>query len=144
MFSLSPGLVNRLVLWTRGLFVLWLVCVCLFHTLINIAQASCIYYTGLLYITPALCVSYTGLYDEGGGEWGVTGITMSVLLSVIPCAWALSRRYRGFCKYPLDRSTFSNQSWCGEIVQELCESRGGRPGLSVLTSLLVSVDVKIY
>ena len=29
------------------------------------------------------------------------------------------------------------------IVQELCESRGGRPGLSVLTSLLVS-DVKIY
>ena len=29
------------------------------------------------------------------------------------------------------------------IVQELCESRGGRPGLSVLTSLLVSMDVKI-
>ena len=33
---------------------------------------------------------------------------------------------------------------CSDIVQELCESRGGRPGLSVLTSLLVSVDVKIY
>ena len=33
---------------------------------------------------------------------------------------------------------------CGFIVQELCESRGGRPGLSVLTSLLVSVDVKNY
>ena len=30
------------------------------------------------------------------------------------------------------------------IDQELCESRGGRPGLSVLTSLLVSVDVKLY
>ena len=30
------------------------------------------------------------------------------------------------------------------IVQELCENRGGRPGLSVLTSLLVSVDVKLY
>ena len=30
------------------------------------------------------------------------------------------------------------------IVQELCESRGDRPGLSVLTSLLVSVDVKLY
>ena len=30
------------------------------------------------------------------------------------------------------------------IVQELCDSRGGRPGLSVLTSLLVSVDVKNY
>ena len=32
----------------------------------------------------------------------------------------------------------------GVIVQELCESRGGRPGMSVLTSLLVSVDVKNY
>ena len=30
------------------------------------------------------------------------------------------------------------------LVQELCESRGGCPGLSVLTSLLVSVDIKIY
>ena len=29
------------------------------------------------------------------------------------------------------------------IVQELCESRGGRPGLSVLTSLLASVDIII-
>ena len=27
-------------------------------------------------------------------------------------------------------------------VQELCESRGGRPGLCILTSLMVSVDVK--
>ena len=31
-----------------------------------------------------------------------------------------------------------------DIVQELGESRVGRPGLSVLTSLLVSVDVKNY
>ena len=30
------------------------------------------------------------------------------------------------------------------IVQELCESRGGRPELSALTSLLVSVDVRNY
>ena len=29
-------------------------------------------------------------------------------------------------------------------VQELCERRGGRPGLSVLTILVVSVDVKQY
>ena len=39
-----------------------------------------------------------------------------------------------------------NAGWVDEqklIVQELCESRGGRPGLSVLTSLLVSVDVKL-
>ena len=40
-------------------------------------------------------------------------------------------------------------SWCWlpvwwYIVQELCESRGGRPGLSVLTNLLVFVDVKNY
>ena len=32
----------------------------------------------------------------------------------------------------------------GNIVQELRESRGGRPGLSILTSLLVSMYVKIY
>ena len=35
-------------------------------------------------------------------------------------------------------NSISNSS----IVQELCESRGGLPGLSVLTSLVVSVDVK--
>ena len=29
-------------------------------------------------------------------------------------------------------------------AQELCKCRGGRPGLSVLTSLLVSVDIKLY
>ena len=40
------------------------------------------------------------------------------------------------------RACFNLKGDC--IVQELCESRGGRPGLSVLTSLLVSVDVKIY
>ena len=48
---------------------------------------------------------------------------------------------------PLFRVNFSQQSVnpaAQLIVQELCESRGGRPGLSVLTSLLVSVDVKIY
>ena len=42
----------------------------------------------------------------------------------------------------------SHYGLCGRkatlIVQELCESRGGRPGHSVLTSLLVSVDVKNY
>ena len=38
----------------------------------------------------------------------------------------------------------ANNKCADFIVQELCESRGGRPGLSVLTSLLVSVDVKIY
>ena len=32
--------------------------------------------------------------------------------------------------------------WERRRVQELCESRGGRPGLPVLMSLMVSVDVK--
>jgi len=31
---------------------------------------------------------------------------------------------------------------CYFIVQELCENRGGHPGLSNLTSLKISVDVK--
>ena len=34
------------------------------------------------------------------------------------------------------------RSRCYLRVQELCESRGGRPGLPVLMSLTVSVDVK--
>ena len=38
----------------------------------------------------------------------------------------------------------SNNESLTFIAQELCESRGGRPELSVLTSLLVSVDVKLY
>ena len=40
--------------------------------------------------------------------------------------------------------TGSDWKWDSSIVQVLCESRGGRPGLSVLTSLMVSVDVKQY
>ena len=39
---------------------------------------------------------------------------------------------------------FKFRTFIDYIVQELCESRGGRPGLSVLTNLLVSVDVKNY
>ena len=45
------------------------------------------------------------------------------------------------CRYKVHKLY---QRYILNIVQELCESRGGRPGLSVLTSLLVSVDVKIY
>ena len=46
----------------------------------------------------------------------------------------------------MDQSGYIWLGYAGQdiIVQELCESRGGRPGLSVLTSLLVSVDVKFY
>ena len=39
-----------------------------------------------------------------------------------------------------DKNVFN--VWSLYKVQELCESRGGRPGLSVLLSLTVSVDVK--
>ena len=42
------------------------------------------------------------------------------------------------------QNTALSASRAFSIVQELCESRGGRPGLSVLMSLLVSVDVKLY
>ena len=48
-------------------------------------------------------------------------------------------QYTYYCYYIFNKLNASI-----EIVLELCESRGGRPGLSVLTSLLVSVDVKIY
>ena len=52
---------------------------------------------------------------------------------------AVSVRERKIVLYKSDQ-----QHQLGHIVQELCESRGGRPELSVLTSLLASVDVKIY
>ena len=37
-----------------------------------------------------------------------------------------------------------NPVYCRTQIKELCESRGGRPGLSVITSLVVSVDAKQY
>ena len=43
-----------------------------------------------------------------------------------------------------DHSLAENITLSEFIAQELCESRGGRPRLSVLTSLLVSVEVKPY
>ena len=44
----------------------------------------------------------------------------------------------------IDKCSYQKKSRLLFIVQELCGSRGGRPGLSVLTSFLVSVDVKLY
>ena len=65
--------------------------------------------------------------------------------------WHRGRLYTalGKMKHPRSLRYFLDvyEEWWvsfGIIVQELCESRGGRPGLSVLTSFLVSVDVKIY
>ena len=48
----------------------------------------------------------------------------------------------GTCKGSLQEST-NSKCLAGSIyiVQELCESQGRRPGPSVLTSLLVSVDI---
>ena len=43
-----------------------------------------------------------------------------------------------------ERKERENERGTGHSSGAVCESRGGRPGLSVLTSLLVSVDVKIY
>ena len=62
------------------------------------------------------------------------------LTSIPPYRWAKPAHM--LCCF---HSRMSTRTFRGRfIVQELCESRGGRPGLSVLTSLLVSVDVKIY
>ena len=63
--------------------------------------------------------------------------------------WVHTHRYNGtFVNYIAEpiAATLKRRTSCshGLIVQELCESRGGRPELSVLTSLLVSVDVKLY
>ena len=49
-----------------------------------------------------------------------------------------------YYRYDDDDDDDDNNNNNNIIVQELCESRGGRPGLSVLTSLPVSVDVKLY
>ena len=40
------------------------------------------------------------------------------------------------------QSNSRHNTFVGLRVQQLCESRGGRPGLPVLMSLTVSVDVK--
>ena len=63
------------------------------------------------------------------------------------------QHFHRFDPYVFNTPAIVGKSWeyfsktytvCNCIVQEQCESRGGRPGLSVLTSLLVSVDVKQY
>ena len=65
----------------------------------------------------------------------------------------LIKEKHAMCKYPHTNQWYINKQKpliniiiqsIMIIVQELCESGGGRPGLSVLASLLVSVDVKLY
>ena len=56
-----------------------------------------------------------------------------------PCTSGLLR----WATYRVYRSMVVAVHW-HLLVQELCESRGGHPGLSILTSLLVSMDLKLY
>ena len=69
--------------------------------------------------------------------------TLDVLMceiKVTPCNLVFG------CSGDADNAACEKDMSCSNsfIVQELFESRGGGPGLSILTSLLVSVDVKIY
>ena len=78
-------------------------------------------------------------------------LTRLMIIFVFVCPYLYKREYTLIKPKPVQLTSFylSLQS-CSHcrirlaIVQELCESRGGGPGLSVLTSLLVSVDVKLY
>ena len=63
-------------------------------------------------------------------------LCLKLMLDTNKSTWLTSLAYTGLLK--------GTNRTKDPIVQELCESRGGRPGLSVLTSLLVSVDVKLY
>ena len=98
---------------------------------------------------PVLQVPYrANLGEGGGGGWGVVGGGWgeAYILRSSSKLWYDKQRGRP----PLNHCCLNVTvySHCcpllAPIVQELCESRGGRPGLSVLTSLLVSVDVKLY
>ena len=58
--------------------------------------------------------------------------------------WVLPAGFPGLRR---GREAVSHKGFClseglSDRVQERCESRGGRPGLSVLTSLMVFEDVK--
>ena len=53
-------------------------------------------------------------------------------------------RWGGVVSWVTGRAHSCNTSSSENIVQEPCESRGDRPGLSILTGLLAAVDVKIY
>ena len=79
----------------------------------------------------------------GGGRWGREGGGLRAWVNLSGLFPLLPRKARAQSGGPIRIKTVTKTKQ-DQIVQELCESRGGRPGLSVLTSLLVSVDVKIY
>ena len=72
-------------------------------------------------------------WPEGGGEEEAGG-------GACLGGWSLRELSLGF--WNKDQWIKSKRKKSNLIVQELCESRGGRPGLPVLMSLVVSVDVK--
>ena len=67
-------------------------------------------------------------------------------MAMVGCRKPVLRVFPGIVvKFRLEYFINSKGAFLNKIiVQELCESRGVRPGLSVLTSLLVSVDIKNY
>ena len=95
-----------------------------------------------------------GLWSfRGVPHWGVrrvasSGSRLTKTLSIVrrDCLANLFYCRSDACKWRqlIGGTTKQQVQFVMITVQELCESRGGRPGLSVLTSLLVSVDVKIY
>ena len=78
------------------------------------------------------CSRWCQCFDTAQAKADVYGLGLWSVWQPVPEGW----RTQNYL------NTKSNM--CIIIVQELCESRGGRPGLSVLMSLLVSVDVKNY
>ena len=76
-------------------------------------------------------------------DWvGVLWPQLSKVLKLV--RWARRAIAQRKTSAPLCRYTVVTRKVPFKLVQELCESRGGRPGLSILTNLLVSAGVKLY
>ena len=77
--------------------------------------------------------------NEPSGFRGRKDLLNRASALVTTCPWYVNWHLR-----TLSINSSSSSAPKNTIVQELCESRGGRPGLSVLASLMVSVDVRLY
>ena len=94
--------------------------------------------------TPTKTTKATGCYAmhktgvSGWGRWGGGALSSAMIISFHPhpLPEIKIKPPKTACDFPPPPSPLR--------VQEPCESRGGRPGLSVLMSLTVSVDVKLY
>ena len=78
-----------------------------------------------------LCV-----FPHSGMDWLAWALGLLLFPLLNYDLYSLTRKKRFEMYAELEQALLS--------VQELYDSRGGRPGLSVLTSLLVSLDVKLY